>query len=88
MKDLVQHYFFLLLDYPIVSSEEFFAGEDDNVCTAPIMTYKVILEFVQSTKNIIDVDSNDENEMNATPVPKSFEKKNIVKSMHSYVDKH
>ncbi|GFS96474.1 hypothetical protein TNCV_17881 [Trichonephila clavipes] len=45
---------------PIVSSEEFVAVGDDNVCTARIMTYKDILEFVQSSKNIIDRDSDDE----------------------------
>ncbi|GFW60976.1 transposable element Tcb1 transposase [Trichonephila clavipes] len=32
------------LNYPIVSSEEFVAVDDDNVCTAPIMADKNILE--------------------------------------------
>ncbi|GFS52056.1 hypothetical protein TNCV_1104781 [Trichonephila clavipes] len=47
---------------------------DDNVCTAPIMADKDILDFVQSSKNTIDADSDDENEMtNAAPVPTSSE---------------
>ncbi|GFX00763.1 hypothetical protein TNCV_4577301 [Trichonephila clavipes] len=46
------------------SSEEFVAVDDDNVCTAPIMEDKDILEFVQSSKNIIDADSGDKNKMN------------------------
>ncbi|GFX11960.1 hypothetical protein TNCV_2997441 [Trichonephila clavipes] len=46
------------LDCPTVSSEEFGAINVDDVCTTSIM------EFVQSSKNIIDVDSDDENEMN------------------------
>ncbi|KFM70311.1 hypothetical protein X975_18700, partial [Stegodyphus mimosarum] len=46
------------------------------------MADKDILEFVQSSKNIIDADSNDENEMNnAGPVPTSSEMKNVMKSM-------
>ncbi|GFV56041.1 hypothetical protein TNCV_2266271 [Trichonephila clavipes] len=44
------------------------------------MTGKDILEFVQSSKNIIDTDSDLENEMNnASPVPKSTEMRNIIK---------
>ncbi|GFW23744.1 hypothetical protein TNCV_2032871 [Trichonephila clavipes] len=42
------------LDSPTVSSEECIAIDDDNVCTAPIMADKDILEFVQSSINIID----------------------------------
>ncbi|GFW43091.1 uncharacterized protein TNCV_1474861 [Trichonephila clavipes] len=39
--------------------------------------------------NIIDTDSNDENVMNnATPVPTSFEIRNVMKSMRSYLDAH
>uniref|UniRef100_A0A8C4RRF5 Tigger transposable element-derived protein 4 n=1 Tax=Erpetoichthys calabaricus TaxID=27687 RepID=A0A8C4RRF5_ERPCA len=79
----------VLLDCPTVSSEEFVAVDDDNVCTAPIMADKDILEFVQSSKNIIDADSDDENEMNnAAPVPTSSEMRNIMKSMLSYLDAH
>uniref|UniRef100_A0A8C4SEN5 HTH CENPB-type domain-containing protein n=1 Tax=Erpetoichthys calabaricus TaxID=27687 RepID=A0A8C4SEN5_ERPCA len=79
----------VLLDCPTVSSEEFVAVDDDNVCTAPIMTDKDILEFVQSSKNIIDADSDNENEMNnAAPVPTSSEMRNIMKSMRSYLDAH
>ncbi|GFW69469.1 hypothetical protein TNCV_488181 [Trichonephila clavipes] len=58
------------LDFPIVLSEEFIIVDDDNSCAAPIMADKDILEFVQSSKNIIDTDS--ENEMNnAVSVPMS-----------------
>ncbi|GFT13638.1 hypothetical protein TNCV_3831091 [Trichonephila clavipes] len=57
------------LNYPIVLSEAFIAVVDDNVCTAPIMADKDILEFVQNSKNIVDADSKDEHEMNnAAPV--------------------
>ncbi|GFX83842.1 hypothetical protein TNCV_351061 [Trichonephila clavipes] len=45
--------------------------DDDNVRTT-----KEILEFVQNSKNVIDADSDDENEMNtAAPVPTSSEMK-------------
>ncbi|GFV92355.1 hypothetical protein TNCV_3949651 [Trichonephila clavipes] len=47
-----------------VSLEEFVAVDNDNVCTTPIMMDKSILELVQSSKNIIDADSDDESEMN------------------------
>ncbi|GFY07163.1 hypothetical protein TNCV_277101 [Trichonephila clavipes] len=53
------------LDCPTVSSEEL-CSVDYNVSTAPIMTDKDILEFFQSTKNIIEADSDEENEMNYT----------------------
>ncbi|GFV01555.1 SCAN domain-containing protein 3 [Trichonephila clavipes] len=53
----------VLLDYPAVSWEEFVAVDDDNVSKSPIITEKDILEFVQSSKNIIDADSTDGNEM-------------------------
>ncbi|GFW18943.1 hypothetical protein TNCV_5133951 [Trichonephila clavipes] len=49
------------LDCPTMSSEEFVAVDDDNVCTILYMTDKDILEFVQSSKNIADADSDDEN---------------------------
>ncbi|GFY16540.1 hypothetical protein TNCV_735691 [Trichonephila clavipes] len=53
-----------------VLSEEFIAVDSDNMCTAPIMAEKDNLEFVESSKNITEADSNDENEMNyAAPVP-------------------
>ncbi|GFT14469.1 hypothetical protein TNCV_4004381 [Trichonephila clavipes] len=72
---------------PIVLLEELIAVNDDNVCTAPIMADKGILEFVQSSKNIIDSDSDDENEMNkAALVPTSSEMWNVKKSMRSYLD--
>ncbi|GFW36612.1 hypothetical protein TNCV_1956121 [Trichonephila clavipes] len=75
------------LNCRIVSSEEIVAVDDNNVFTAPIIAYKDILEFVQSSKNIIDADSGDENEMNnAAPVLTSSGLRNIMKSMHSYLD--
>ncbi|GFX98293.1 hypothetical protein TNCV_4909361 [Trichonephila clavipes] len=77
------------LDCPIALLEEFVAVEDVNVCTSPIMTDKDILEFFQSTKNIIDADFNDENEMNnAAPVPTSSDIRNSIKSALSYLDTH
>ncbi|GFV67616.1 uncharacterized protein TNCV_4622961 [Trichonephila clavipes] len=54
------------------------------------MGYKGILQLVvQKSKNIIDVDSDAENEMyDATPISTSSEMKNIIKSMRSYLDAH
>ncbi|GFU63962.1 hypothetical protein TNCV_245401 [Trichonephila clavipes] len=50
---------------------------------------KDILEFIQSSKNIIDEDSDDESGMNdAAPVSTSSEMRNIMKNMHSYLDEH
>ncbi|GFV57484.1 hypothetical protein TNCV_3266601 [Trichonephila clavipes] len=54
----------VLLECPTESWVEFVAVDNDNVCT--IMADKDILRFVQSSKNIIDADSDDENEMNNT----------------------
>ncbi|GFS47718.1 histone-lysine N-methyltransferase SETMAR [Trichonephila clavipes] len=55
----------------------------------PIKADKSILEFVQSSKNINDADSNNENEMNnAAPYPTSSEIRNIMKSMRSYSEAH
>ncbi|GFY11333.1 hypothetical protein TNCV_4473161 [Trichonephila clavipes] len=46
------------------------------------MPNKDIFEFVQSSKNIIDADSDDENEMNyAAHVPTSSEMRNIMKKL-------
>ncbi|GFV95535.1 hypothetical protein TNCV_4575361 [Trichonephila clavipes] len=46
------------------------------------MADRDILEFVQSSKNIINADSGDENEMNnAVHVPTSSELRNIMKSL-------
>ncbi|GFY36495.1 transposon Ty3-I Gag-Pol polyprotein [Trichonephila clavipes] len=70
-----------LSDCPSVSLEELVEIDDDNVCTAPIMADKDILEFVQNSKNIIDADSDDENKMNnAALVPTSSAMRNIIKS--------
>ncbi|GFU57139.1 uncharacterized protein TNCV_1780022 [Trichonephila clavipes] len=51
------------------------------------MADKDILEFAQSSKNIIDLDFDDENEM-ISPVYTSSEMRNIMKSMRSYLDAH
>ncbi|GFY18534.1 hypothetical protein TNCV_2397601 [Trichonephila clavipes] len=72
---------------PITLSREFMAVDADFVSTALIMADKCILEFVQSSKNIIDAD--DEKEMTYTaPVPTSSKMKNVMKSMHSYLNAH
>ncbi|GFX96952.1 putative transposable element [Trichonephila clavipes] len=76
-----------ILDSSILLSDECVAVDDDNVSTTPFMADKDILELVQSSKNIIDSDS--KNEMNnAALAPTSFEKRNIMKSMFSYLDAH
>ncbi|GFV36642.1 hypothetical protein TNCV_1033181 [Trichonephila clavipes] len=80
---------FVFLDCPhrIIGRIRFI--EDDNVCTAPIIADKDTLEFVQSSKNIIDADFNNENEMNnAAPVPTSSKILNVMKSRRSYLDAH
>ncbi|GFU11978.1 hypothetical protein TNCV_3265711 [Trichonephila clavipes] len=54
-----------------------------------MMAVKDILELVQSSKYIIDTDSDCENEINnASPVPTSSEMRNVMKSMLSYLDVH
>ncbi|GFU59902.1 hypothetical protein TNCV_4726621 [Trichonephila clavipes] len=64
-------------------------GRNDNVCTALIMADKDILEFVHSSKNIIDADLDDQNDTNnAAPGSSSSEMMNIIKTMHSYIDSH
>ncbi|GFX33095.1 hypothetical protein TNCV_5042631 [Trichonephila clavipes] len=74
------------LGCPIVLLEELIALDDYNVRTAPII-WQRLLEFVQSSKNITDADSEDENEMNyAVHVPTSSELRNVMKSMCSYLD--
>ncbi|GFW39342.1 SCAN domain-containing protein 3 [Trichonephila clavipes] len=55
------------LECPAVSSEECIAVDEDNVCTTPIMADKDILEFVESSKNIFEADSDHENEINNVP---------------------
>ncbi|GFW82669.1 hypothetical protein TNCV_3492411 [Trichonephila clavipes] len=75
------------LNCPLVSLKEFFAIDADNACTAPIMAGKNILEFAQSSKNIIEADSDDEKETNkAVPLSTSPEMRNIMKSMRRYLD--
>ncbi|GFS52405.1 hypothetical protein TNCV_4851041 [Trichonephila clavipes] len=79
----------VLLYFPTVSSEEFVAVDDDNVRTDPIMADKDILDFVQSSKRIIDADFGDENEMNHAALARSSsEKRNIMTSRRSYLDTH
>ncbi|GFV37696.1 hypothetical protein TNCV_2708111 [Trichonephila clavipes] len=63
---------------PTVSSEHLNAEDDDNVFTAPIMTDKEILEFVQTSKTIID----------SAPVPTSSEMRNIMKSVFRSLEEH
>ncbi|GFW13085.1 hypothetical protein TNCV_3330171 [Trichonephila clavipes] len=76
-------------DCPTVPLKEFVSVDDDNVCTTPIVADKDILEFDQSSKNIIDADSDDKKEMNnAAPVPPSSEMRNTMKSTRYYSDAH
>ncbi|GFW72964.1 hypothetical protein TNCV_830871 [Trichonephila clavipes] len=84
---MVPHYLSVLLDCSTVSSEECVAVEDDNVVTAPMMADKDILEFVQSSKSIIDtIDSDHKNEMtNVAPGPMSSDMKSIMQRMRSSI---
>ncbi|GFW45154.1 hypothetical protein TNCV_716561 [Trichonephila clavipes] len=51
------------------------------------MADKDILEFVQSSKNSIDTDFENETAMiNIAPDPTSYEMENIMKSMRNYLD--
>ncbi|GFW32283.1 hypothetical protein TNCV_674421 [Trichonephila clavipes] len=77
------------LDCSTVSSGEFIKIDYACMSSAPIMADKENLEFVEISQNIMDADSNDENEMsNVAPVPTSSEMRNIVKIMRSYLDAH
>ncbi|GFW51664.1 hypothetical protein TNCV_4213401 [Trichonephila clavipes] len=68
----------VLLGCPSASWEVFVAVNDDNVRAVPIITDKDILEFVKSSKNIIESDFDDENEMsNIALVSTSSEMKSI-----------
>ncbi|GFU65789.1 hypothetical protein TNCV_5059231 [Trichonephila clavipes] len=51
-------------DSPIALSEEFLEIYDDNARTAPLRADKDISEFVQSSKNVIDADSDSKRKMN------------------------
>ncbi|GFW32356.1 hypothetical protein TNCV_675151 [Trichonephila clavipes] len=76
------------LDCPIVLSIIVAVG-DDNVYSAPIMADTDILEFVQSSKNTIDVGSVDEFQMNnSASVPTSAKMRNVMENMCSYLDAH
>ncbi|GFU79135.1 hypothetical protein TNCV_2136581 [Trichonephila clavipes] len=76
-------------DCLIVLSEEFIAVSNGYVCAAPLMEDKGILELVQRSKNIIDADSDDEKGMNnAVCVSTSSEMRNVMTSMHFYLDIH
>ncbi|GFS57801.1 hypothetical protein TNCV_2909051 [Trichonephila clavipes] len=73
-----------VLDCLIAVLEEFLSIDDDNVYTAPFMADKDILEFFQSSKNMIEADSEDKNELKiADSVPTSSELRSVVKSMGS-----
>lgn len=77
-----------LLDCPTLSLNEYVAV-DDNVCTAPIMTQKEIVEIVQNPNDSTYVDSDDESEngiSDAVPVPSTSEMRKIIKSMRSYLN--
>ncbi|GFV43642.1 hypothetical protein TNCV_2679431 [Trichonephila clavipes] len=77
------------LDCSTVSSEGFVAVEDDNECTAQIMTDEDISEFVRSSKNINDADSGDENEWNNSALVLTLSNmRNIMKSMLNYLNVH
>ncbi|GFW58982.1 DDE-1 domain-containing protein [Trichonephila clavipes] len=76
------------LDFTILLSEELVEIDDDNVCTVPILADKDIFGFVQSSKNIIDTDSDNEELNYDVPVPTSFKMRNIMKSMFNYIDAH
>ncbi|GFX67817.1 CCHC-type domain-containing protein [Trichonephila clavipes] len=68
-------------DCSTVPFEEFVAVNDDNMCTAPMMADKDILEFFQNSEDITDADSDTtKNEFNnAVPVPTSSKMRNIKK---------
>ncbi|GFW42523.1 HTH_Tnp_Tc3_2 domain-containing protein [Trichonephila clavipes] len=73
-------------NYPIVLSKEFIEVDNDNVCTASIMVDKNILEFSQSSKNIIDANSD---EMNSVAhVPTSSEMRNDMKNIQCHQENH
>ncbi|GFW60780.1 hypothetical protein TNCV_2672011 [Trichonephila clavipes] len=58
---------------PIVLLKKFVSVDDYNACTDPIISNRDALKFFESSKNIIDADFDDENEMNnAAPVSASF----------------
>ncbi|GFU58206.1 hypothetical protein TNCV_697161 [Trichonephila clavipes] len=72
------------------SLEELVAVDDDDVCSTTITRDKEISD-VQSTKNIIDADSDDKNEINnaaSLSIPTSSKISNNMKSMRSYLDAH
>lgn len=74
-----------LLACPTASLEEFVV-DYDNLCTAPIMAGKDILEIVQSSKDAIDVDSDEEfdNEVNiAVPILSTLKMRN-TQVAHKY----
>ncbi|GFV60595.1 endonuclease-reverse transcriptase [Trichonephila clavipes] len=79
----------VLLDCSTVSSEEFIEVDGDNLCTAPIVTEKDILKFVQCSRNVIDADSDDENEVNnVAPVSTSPEVGSIMKNQGCWRTRH
>ncbi|GFV46721.1 hypothetical protein TNCV_1881801 [Trichonephila clavipes] len=73
------------LDCPIVLLDEFVTVDDGNVCT--VLFLQRHFGVCSKLKNIIDADSDDENEMNyVAPVLTSSYMRNLMKSMHSYLD--
>ncbi|GFW75093.1 uncharacterized protein TNCV_447981 [Trichonephila clavipes] len=78
-----------ILYCPAISSEKFVAVDHENLRTTSAMADKGIWSLFKAQKDIIDVDSDDENEINNAPhVPTSSEIKNIRKSVRSYLDAH
>ncbi|GFW98986.1 hypothetical protein TNCV_1782051 [Trichonephila clavipes] len=76
-----------LLNPPTESSEEFVTVNDDTARKVPVMAHKGILEFVRNSKNIINADSEDENEMNnAASVFTLSKMRNFMKNVPSYLD--
>ncbi|GFV08640.1 hypothetical protein TNCV_4279361 [Trichonephila clavipes] len=72
----------IVLFYTVLS-EEFVEADDANRCTAPIMADEDILKLVQSSKNIIDLDSDDENEMtNSVLFPTSSKMRSTRKKFY------
>ncbi|GFY11814.1 hypothetical protein TNCV_1530061 [Trichonephila clavipes] len=59
------------------------------MCVQPQLRKAKAFWSLFNDKKIIDADSDDKNEMNnAAPVSRSFEKRNVMKSMRSVLDAH
>ncbi|GFX73579.1 hypothetical protein TNCV_2342841 [Trichonephila clavipes] len=84
------------LDCPTVSSEEFVAVDDDNVCTASQLWqtktfWSLFKAPIPTSSEMMSImkNSDEENKMkNVVPVPTPSEMRNVIKSMRSYLDMH